>query len=112
MSETKFSDLIEMIPGAFMPEKAGGVSAVVLFQVSGEGGGDWTMRIENGSCAVNEGKADSYDLKLEGDAQDALDVFAGKLDPMKAYMQGKIHLSGNMLLAMRIFGLFQVPKLG
>lgn len=112
MGEMKFSELIEMIPGAFIPEKAGGVSAVVIFQVSGEGGGDWTMRIENGTCRVNEGKADSYDLKLEGNAQDALDVFAGKVDPMRAYMQGKVRLSGNMMLAMRIFGLFQIPKLG
>lgn len=110
MNDVKIEDLMNMIPRAFVPEKAKGVSAVVLFHLSGEGGGDWVVRIADETCKVEPGTVAKYDLLLEAAAQDALDAFAGKLDPMKAYMQGKIKMTGKMMLAMRLFKMFSVPR--
>jgi putative sterol carrier protein len=38
--------------------------------------------------------------------QDWLAIAEGKLDPMKAFTQGKVKVTGDMMLAMRIPNLF------
>jgi len=47
-------------------------------------------------------------LKMSGDAQTVMDVFSGKQDGVRAYMQGKLRVAGDMSLAMRLTGLFKL----
>lgn len=41
---------------------------------------------------------------------DFIAMQTGKLDSMKAFMSGKLKISGNMMLAQKLGGLLKAPK--
>lgn len=98
--------LVESMPRYFKPEKAEGVSAVVQYHLTGEGGGDWVIRIEEGTCTVEEGAVENPTLTLHMDAQDYVDMVTGRMDGMTAFMTGKLRLEGDFTLATRLQTLF------
>ncbi len=98
--------LVESMPKYFKPEKAEGVNAVIQYHLSGEGGGSWVIRIADGTCTVEEGVAENPDLTLRMDAEDYVDLITGKLDPMTAFMTGKLQLEGDFTLATRLQSFF------
>ncbi|MCC6147035.1 MAG: SCP2 sterol-binding domain-containing protein [Anaerolineaceae bacterium] len=108
MPERTIASLMELLPAAFLPEKSTGMDVVIQFHATGEGGGDWNVLIRDKSCRVQNGVASNPNLALEGKAQDFLDVFSGRLNAMQAYMQGKLVLRGDKMLAMRLAGFFKV----
>ncbi len=109
MSEEKrptARQLVESMPKYFRPEKAEGINAVIQYHLTGEGGGDWVVRIENGTCTVEEGTAENPTLTLTMDAEDYVDLISGKLDGMTAFMTGKLKLEGDFTLATRLQSFF------
>ena len=46
------AQLMEKMPGAFIPEKAQGVDAVIQFKFTGEEAGDWNAMIKDGKVDV------------------------------------------------------------
>jgi putative sterol carrier protein len=108
MSDLTIQSLMDRLPGAFLPEKAAGVNATVQFALSGAGGGDWIVKIQNQTCSVDKGSMPNPTLVFKAEAQDCLDIFTDKLDGMRAFMQGKLQLVGDMGLAMKLTNLFKV----
>jgi len=108
--EITIQDLMDRLPKAFVPEKAAGVNASVLFHLTGEMGGDWVVTIKDQTCVVTQGRKDNTNLIFAAEAQDCLDIFTGKLDEMRAFMQGKLRLTGDMGLATKLAGFFDVQK--
>lgn len=109
MSELSIQDLMNALPGLFLPEKAAGIDAVTLFALSGEKGGDWSVTIRDQKICVTAGSpAEQPTLTLQADAQDILDLFSGKLDATRAYMQGKLQVKGNFGLAFKLSSLFRI----
>jgi putative sterol carrier protein len=90
----------------FQPEKAGNLDAKFQFNLSGEGGGNWTVVIANGTCTVTQGVAAKPNVTVNMAAPDFVKMVAGELQPVVAFMQGKIKLQGDMTLAMKIQELF------
>jgi putative sterol carrier protein len=82
--------------------KIEGIDAVILFDLSGEGGGKWTATLADGEAKVEEGETASPNMTLSMDAQDLVAMATGDLNAMAAFMQGKIKVSGDMSLAMRL----------
>jgi len=108
MGETTVQELMDSLPEFFVSEKSGGISAVVQFEISGDQGGEWTVRIEDSTCKVAQGRAVSADLVFKASAKDVIDIFYDRLDTMKAYMQGRLRLEGNIHLAQRLLNLFRI----
>lgn len=107
MSELSVKNLMRRLPEAFIPEKSAGVHAIIQFHITGEEGGDWIVTIQNKTCRVQDGVVPNPTLVFEGDAANVLDVFTGKMDGMRAFMQGKLVLRGDIGLAMRLANLFK-----
>ncbi len=84
------------------PSRLQGIRGVVLFDLSGEGGGKWTVTFSEDGVKVKEGETASPNLTLSMDAQDLLALSKGELSPMNAFMQGKLKVSGDMSMAMRL----------
>jgi putative sterol carrier protein len=94
------------MPSRFKKEAAQGLNAVYQFDLSGEGGGKWQISINDGTCDIKEGAHPSPNITISMAAQDYLDMVAGKLNPQMAFMSGKLRISGDMGLALRLQGLF------
>jgi putative sterol carrier protein len=101
--------VMERMPSAFIPEKAEGVNAVIQYVLTGEGGGEWYSSIENGTCAVVEGRTDNPKVTITMDANDYVDLITGRLNAMSAFMTGKIKLGGDFGLASRLTTFFRAP---
>jgi putative sterol carrier protein len=108
MSEITVQELMDRMPKAFIPESAEGVDAVIQYHLSGEEGGDWVVTIRDQKCIVETGETDSPTMTLWADAQDYKDIILGKLDPMAAFMQQKVRLSGNLNMALGLTKYFKM----
>jgi putative sterol carrier protein len=101
--------LMELMPKAFLPEKAGNVEAVIQYHLQGDQGGDWVIRIGGGACRVKPGTAEAPTLTLTAQASDYLDIISGKLNAMSAFAEGKVKLKGDLTLAMKLMNFFKLP---
>ncbi|TAK12584.1 MAG: SCP2 sterol-binding domain-containing protein [Anaerolineae bacterium] len=101
-------DLMGKMPAAFLPEKAEGTNAVIQFEFTGGEPGTWYAAIADGKCEVAEGTHASPTMTLTADSQDYIDIITGKMDAMKAFMQGKVKLAGNLNLAMKMTSFFKL----
>jgi len=105
--EYNIQSLMEKVVRAFQPEKAAGINATIQFQLTGDQGGNWVASIQDQKLIVEPGTTADPNLMFGADTQDIIDVFSGKLNPMQAYMQGKVQFKGDMSLAMRLMSIFQ-----
>lgn len=103
------SELMSKMPGAFLPEKAQGVNAVVHFKFTGAEAGDWNAAIRDGRVEVTQGApAEPASMTLTADSGDYVRIFTGELDGMQAFMQGKVKLAGDLNLAMKLMQMFKI----
>ena len=105
-TDSKIRTMMAEMPSAFKPEKAAGVDAVIQYNLTGEGGSSWWSKIADGACSVQEGTAESPTLTITMVASDYIDMMAGRLDAMAAFMQGKIKAEGDLMLGMRLMSFF------
>jgi putative sterol carrier protein len=99
--------LIEGLIGEFPPEKAAGLTAEIQLHLTGEGGGDWVIRIADSKISAAPGAASSPQLTITAALADITAITEGKLDGMAAFLQGKIKLIGDTNLALRMVSLFR-----
>jgi putative sterol carrier protein len=104
---TSCKQAFDMMPTRFNKEAAKGLNAIYQFDLSGDGGGKWHVIINNDSCQVKEGPAESPSITISMTAQDYLDMLSGKLNGQMAFMTGKLRIAGDMGLALRMQSLFQ-----
>ena len=102
------AELMEKMPGAFIPEKAQGVDAVVQFKFTGDEAGEWNATIKDGKVDVARGEHPSPRMTLTAESSDYVKIFTGELDGMQAFMQGKIKLAGDLNLAMKLMQMFKI----
>ncbi len=76
--------------------------AVMLFDISGAGGGKWTLRMVEGALSLEEGETAPPKMTLSMAATDFVALATGQLNPMAAFMQGRLQIRGDMALAMRL----------
>ncbi len=107
MTETNLQTLMQQAINAFQPEKAAGINAKVQFHITGNQGGDWVATIQNQKLSVDQGTTPSPNLTIGADTADIFNVVSGKLNPMTAFMQGKVQVKGDMGLAMKLVDLFK-----
>jgi putative sterol carrier protein len=99
--------LIDGMIKGFPPEKASGIDAEIQLHLTGEGGGDWLIKIADSKISAAPGVSSSPRLTITAGLADIASVAEGKLDGMMAFLQGKIKLEGDTGLAMRMVSLFQ-----
>jgi putative sterol carrier protein len=102
------AQLMEKMPGAFIPEKAAGLDAVIQFKFTGSEAGDWYAVIKDGKVDVSKGEHASPKMTLTADSADYVKIFTGELDGMQAFMQGKLKLAGDLNLAMKLTQMFKI----
>jgi putative sterol carrier protein len=108
MTEYTVKELIHNHEKAFLPEVAEGVEAIIQYRLTGDEGGDYIITIKDDKCKVGEGIADEPDVTLTADAHDFADVLLGRANGMQYFMTGKLKLSGDLNLAMKLTSFFKM----
>lgn len=96
------AELFNSMPGRLQVDKAAGVSMSILFDLSGDGGGQYLVDLKDGKLNVAEGApaaAPSATVKMAADDFKAMS--AGSLNPMMAFMTGKIKVDGDLSSVMK-----------
>ena len=86
------------------PDAATSPNAVYQFNITGDGGGDWALDLTKGKTDgfVVKGTHDSPGATITVSSEDWLGMLNGTLNPMQAFMSGKIKIDGDMTLAMSL----------
>lgn len=88
------------------PEKAREVNAVYYFNITGTGGGEWTLDLTATPPAVTQGNAGNAQCSIEIAAEDFLDMLRDPALGMQLYFQGKLKVAGDPMLAMKLQQIF------
>jgi len=92
-------DIVMNLPQRFNPDKAEDFSARVHLLLSGPGGGEFTVEIEDGEIHVEEGLHGESDCTVRSSAKTYVDTETGKNNPTMAVMTGNIKVSNIAVLA-------------
>lgn len=98
--------IFEKMVETFDPQKAVGVNATIQFDLGGDSGGQYWIKIADGKAQSGTGLADSPTMTLRAAADDWAAVVNGQLNPMQAFMSGKLKIQGDMGLALKLQPMF------
>jgi putative sterol carrier protein len=98
--------MLESMPAAFLPDKAGETKALIQMDLTGEDGGQWVIDVANGQCQVREEKAAKPDVTVTMSSNDFAALYKNQLNPVQAFMGGKIKVAGNVGMVMQLLNWF------
>jgi putative sterol carrier protein len=96
------TELFATLPERFRSERAGDLRAIYVFELEGEGGGSWTVRVTDGSLTVEDGSSTDADVTVRAKADDWMAIVEGRMDPQLAYLTKRLRVTGNLQLALRL----------
>jgi putative sterol carrier protein len=91
-------------------DKAREVNAIYCFKISGEGGGDWTVDLTSEKPSCVRGDTGNSQCTIEIAHDDFKTMLADPNAGMQLYFQGKLRVSGDPMLAMKLQQLFELAK--
>ena len=86
----------EGMPERLIPEKAEGVEATVSYNITGKGGGKWTVTIKDGKLRLRDGILKHPRVYIVARDKDYRDIVTGKLDGVTAVVTGKLQIEGDV----------------
>ncbi len=109
MNNIVVRNIMVKIPEYFNPEGTEGITAVVQCSFTGKQKSEWIIVIRDQVCHVKEGKADDPDITIRTDGETGVKLLTGKMNPKRAFLLGKVKISGNMPLGLKLVNCFNRP---
>ncbi len=107
MGYATLDEMFKKLPERFNSAKAKGDKATLAFEMSGNDNGAYWMKVNEGTLETGQGAAPSEpDLIIKAAGEDFLKIMNGEMNPMTAFMSGKVKAERNMGLAMKLMGWF------
>ncbi|MDP8257593.1 MAG: long-chain-fatty-acid--CoA ligase [Candidatus Alcyoniella australis] len=103
--QVEVADIFGTMEQRFNSERAGDFNGRVGYEITGEGGGSWTVSVIDSVCKVSEGIGE-VDVRVMIAARDWIGLTLGTLDGMTAFGAGKIKAEGDLSLLMGLTKLF------
>jgi putative sterol carrier protein len=103
--------LVEHFAGAFDPDAAGDLHAVIHIKLWDRPGGGYDHRelvIHDGTCTPSSEPAEKPRLTLKVRPADLRDIVTGTAGPKRLAFKGRLRVIGDMGLAMRLTSLFDL----
>lgn len=98
--------IYEQMISRFNPEKAQGVNAVIQFDLSGDNGGQFWVKIADGNIDAAEGQTESPNITIRSSMDTWLEVASGKANVISAFMMGRLKVQGDMGLGIKMQSMF------
>jgi putative sterol carrier protein len=96
---------------SFNPDKAAGQQAVAQYEVSApDGVHGYAMRIADGRCEIDKGRAESPRVTIRIGLADFLRLITGEANGMQLFMTGKLKVSGDLFFAQTYQSWFDRPQ--
>lgn len=100
-------DLLRRMPEVLDEEAAADVDATIQYEVSEP----VHHVLKDGELTIHEGRAPSPDLIVKIADGDLVQLFRGELNPLTAFMTGRVKVEGDMTLAQRLVALVDRDRL-
>ncbi|MCA9889474.1 MAG: SCP2 sterol-binding domain-containing protein [Anaerolineae bacterium] len=97
-----FPEMVER----FQPQKAGDMNTTIFFDLSGDNGGQYWVKIADGGAEHGTGTV-TADMTVRSSADDFYDLVNGDLNPMNAVMFGKVKVS-DVGIGMKMMNIFNL----
>ena len=104
-----FDNLVPQGLSAY-PDKARELNAIYCFKVTGDGGGEWTVDTTANPPSCVKGDSGKAQCTVEVSHDDFKAMLADPNAGMQLYFQGKLRVSGDPMLAMKLQQLFDLAK--
>jgi putative sterol carrier protein len=101
--------VFEAMPMGLNKEAAKDAHVVYQFNLSGEGGGQFIVSIQNGVCTVKEGVAENPDVTVSASAADYINIATGAYPFGLAFINGRLKVAGDLRLLIRMGKYFAPP---
>jgi hypothetical protein len=101
------------MPGVFRADRAGSTDAVVHWRIGDRPDGDvdtYEIVITAGTCTISARAEREPRLALTIGVVDFLKVVTGNASPMVLFVRGRMKAKGDLGLATRFPGMFEVPN--
>lgn len=95
------ADIFNSMPGRLQADKAAGVDMSLLFDLAGDSGGQWFVKVADGKVDVSQAAAGTPDATVRMSADDFQAMSSGSLNPMMAFMTGKVKVEGDLNTVMK-----------
>lgn len=100
------AELFQTLSDRFRTDKAGDWETIFHFDISGAAGGQYTIKIKNGKCVVEQGLLGEAKCIVKCKDKTYLNIELGKTNPQTAFMMGKIKVS-NLAEMMQFTKMFR-----
>jgi len=80
----------------FRSDKTQGVTITYRLQLTGDGGGNWRVQINDGECHIRPGAPRRADTTISMSTADYLKLAKGALNVTDAYQSGYLKVNGNL----------------
>ncbi len=100
------AQIFEEMPKRFDASQAAGITLSIQFDLSGDDGGTYFVKINDGKLDSGEGTIDDASATIKMDGTDYAAMTTGELNPMTAFMTGKVKVEGDLSQVMQLQSLF------
>jgi len=87
------------------PEKIGDFAGTLLFNITGDAGGVWTVRFEDGAVEVDTGDGGQAKFTIKMKDKNFVRMMNGEITGANAFMSGKLKFRGDVAKAIKLRGL-------
>ncbi len=100
-------DFLLNLPTQVKPEVLEGLETNFHFDISGDGGGQFTLAVADGKMTATEGHSGEPKCNVKASDTTLMGLLNKDVNPMMALLTGKLKISnqGEMLKYAKIFGL-------
>ncbi|MBV9101370.1 MAG: SCP2 sterol-binding domain-containing protein [Candidatus Dormibacteraeota bacterium] len=84
------------------PNRTAGMNAKYQFRLTGEGGGEWYLRIADGKPEVGKGTIENPDNVQTMTVEDYVALATGKVPGQELFFSGRMKVEGDGFLGMKL----------